>query len=253
MNRLRRRVSGALIIATLASGGYLLGWSDLLTVKRITIAESDPQIERELRNQLEAPPSAIRLGTPIARVDKREITLRLRELIWVEQVAIRRNLISGVVSISVEPRSAIGRFTESVNQSEPLVPGQIRFLGADLKSFAIPQTAVDRAARSGRVDWRDLPTITLGADTEELRGDVATVLAKIDQIGAQARSISAVSNERITSKVEIDGRKLDISWGNVKELDLKSEVLIRLLEMKENRRAVRIDLSAPLSPVVSNR
>jgi len=253
MNLLQRRASGALIIVTLAAGGYLLGWSNFLSVKSITISESDPQISRELMSQLELPPSAIRVGTPIARVDKREITLRLRELIWVDQVAISRNLISGEVSISVEPRSAIGRFAESVNQSEPLIPGQIRFLGADLESFSIPQAAVDRAARSGRVDWRDLPTITLGSDSEELRGDIATVLTKIDQLGAQTRSVTAVVNERIASTIEFNGRKLDISWGNVKELDLKGEVLLRLLEMKENRRAVRFDLSAPLSPVVSNR
>jgi len=253
MSRLRRRLGGALLLATLVACGYLLGWSNLFTVREISIAQNDPQIARELRAQLDAPPSPIRIGAPIARVDKREITLRLRELIWVDQVSIRRNLITGVVSISVEPRKAIGRLAESVSQLEPIRPGEIRFLGADLESFAIPQAAVDRAARAGRVDWRDLPTISLGADTKELRGDIATLLTTITQMGARARSITALSDAQISSAIEFKGRKLDISWGSVKELDLKSEVLLRLLDMKQNRAALRFDLSAPLSPVVSNR
>jgi hypothetical protein len=42
---------------------------------------------------------------------------------------------------------------------------------------------------------------------------------------------------------------LEVYWGNVKELDLKLEVLNRLLELKENRSAKSFDLSNPLSPI----
>lgn len=256
MSGLRGRASGILIVAILVTGSYLLGWSDFFSVKSVAIEANDPKIAGELRAQLEAPPRVIEIGEPIARVDKREITARLRELIWVDGVTIRRNLITGVVAISVEPRSAIGRLAPPVGPNAPVEPissGEIRFLGADLESFALPQSAVDRAARAGRVDWRDLPTIALSSDNRELRADVATILAKIEELGGSSRSITAENEERISSVIELDGRNLDISWGNVKELELKSQVLLRLVAMKENRKAVRIDLSAPLSPVVSNR
>jgi hypothetical protein len=47
-----------------------------------------------------------------------------------------------------------------------------------------------------------------------------------------------------------NGRKLDISWGSVKELDLKLEVLNRLLELKANKRVTFLDLSNPIAPIV---
>jgi hypothetical protein len=47
-----------------------------------------------------------------------------------------------------------------------------------------------------------------------------------------------------------DSKKLDIFWGSVKELQLKIDVMERLLELKENKRIKSVNLANPVAPIV---
>jgi hypothetical protein len=244
MKRLSILVSTLLIVGS----SYLLGWSDLLPVKKVSIDEKNESIVKELTAKLAEEPNPILIGEPIARVDRREVALRLRELIWVDGVDVKRNFISGEVKVSVAPRSALAQldFKWSTN------PSDASFLSSDLEIFYVPRSEVTKAAKSGDVDWLSLPTLQLGADEMALKQDVKTLVAAIEESGGMVKSIVAPSREELRTSARINERDLDISWGSVNELSLKFEVMNRLLELKANKNAKRIDLTSPTSPIVSN-
>jgi len=243
-----RRVLLFAAIASIAGLAYLLGWSNVFTVKSIDIAESDKTIVQELRTRLNQSPTPIVIGDPIARVDKREITTRLRTLIWVEDVSVRRNFLSGEVSIAVEPRSAIAQLDSRWSAN----PSDLGFLGSNLEFFFVPRSEVAKAAKSGDADWLALPELDLGSSEPSLIKDVANLMEAITATGAKVRSVMAPDRQTIKAAILYKERELDISWGSVNELELKFEVLERLLELKANRNVRVIDLSSPLSPIVSN-
>ena len=243
-----RRVLLFAAIASIAGLAYLLGWSNVFTVKSIDIAESDKTIVQELRTRLNQSPTPIVIGDPIARVDKREITTRLRTLIWVEDVSVRRNFLSGEVSIAVEPRSAIAQLDSRWSAN----PSDLGFLGSNLEFFFVPRSEVAKAAKSGDADWLALPELDLGSSEPSLIKDVANLMEAITATGAKVRSVIAPDRQTIKATILYKERELDISWGSVNELELKFEVLERLLELKANRNVRVIDLSSPLSPIVSN-
>lgn len=243
-----RRLILIAAIGAISGLAYLLGWSNVFPVKSIEVAERDQSIVKELSARLNQVPAPIVIGEPIARVDKREITSRLRTLIWVEDVQVRRSFLSGKVSISVSPRSAIAQLDSRWSAN----PNELGFLGSDLEFFFVPRSEVAKAAKSGDADWLSLPKLSLGSSDRALIEDVAGLMAALPGIGAEIRNITAPDRESIKTSIGYDERELDISWGSVKELELKFEVMARLLELKANRNVKRIDLSAPLAPIVSS-
>mgnify|MGYP007127780877 FL=1 len=58
------------------------------------------------------------------------------------------------------------------------------------------------------------------------------------------------SPTEFSSLIVRDSKKLDIYWGSVKELELKIEVMERLLELKENKRITSVNLANPIAPIV---
>ena len=171
-----KRLISIAAIALLAGLAYLLGWSNFFPVKSIEIAEGDQSIVTELTAKLNQAPAPIIIGEPIARVDKREITTRLRTLIWVEDVQVQRSFFSGKVSISVEPRSAIAQLDARWSAN----PSELGFLGSDLEFFFVPESEVAKAAKSGDADWLSLPNLSLGSSERSLIEDVV-VLISADQ------------------------------------------------------------------------
>lgn len=249
-----RRLLYFAVALVVGGSAYLLGWSDLFPVKQILINESDKSIARELQLKLNENPSAILIGQPIARVDKRVITSRLQSLIWVDEVEINRDFFSGEVSISVSPRAAIARLT---GRSES--PGSdFAFLGSELELFSVSKEAVEKAARTGDKNWLKLPTLTLASNSlgeegdREVLEDVRALMDAIEGFGGEVLEIRALERDSLSTVVSLAERELDISWGSVNELELKFEILERLLELKANENVKRVDLSNPISPIVSN-
>jgi hypothetical protein len=58
------------------------------------------------------------------------------------------------------------------------------------------------------------------------------------------------SPTEFNSSIVRDSKKLDIFWGSVKELQLKIDVMERLLELKENKRIKSVNLANPVAPIV---
>lgn len=238
-----RRTLILLVTLTLLIGStYLFGWSNIFPVKKITYLESENKIVNQLKLEIAKSPSVISIGQPLARVDKRAITSRLRNLVWVESVKISRNFISGEVKIDVEPRDAIAIL------DQPSIT-QVGFLDKNLEIFYLASDQVSDAQAAGQVDWSDLPRIKI-ATQSDLKFDAALLLEELAQLDARVLYLSAPSKDKFRSKVQIAGRELDIFWGSVNEFPLKYEVLVELMALKENRKAKVFDLSTPLSPVV---
>jgi cell division septal protein FtsQ len=240
--RVKRTTSLLATLSLLAGSTYLFGWSDFFPVKKITYQDSENKIVSQLKLEIGKSPSVITVGQPLARVDKRAIASRLRNLVWVENVNISRNFISGEVKIDVEPRDAIAVLEESSMT-------QIGFLDKNLEIFYLAADQVADAQAAGQVDWSGLPKLKI-ANQSELKSDVVLLLEELSRANAKVLYLSAPSRDKFRSKVDIAGRELDVFWGSVNEFPLKFEVLVRLMALKENRRAKEFDLSTPLSPVV---
>lgn len=244
MKRLSILLSALLIIGS----AYSLGWSNLLPVKKISIDEKNESIVKEIIAKLSEKPEPILIGQPIARVDRREVALRLRQLIWVDEVDVKRNLFSGEVKVSVSPRSALAQLDSKWSAN----PADAAFLSSDLEIFYVPRSEVAKAAKSGDVDWLSLPALKLGADEIALKQDIKTLVAAIEESGGEVRTITALNRDELSTFARINERDLDISWGSVNELALKFQVMNRLLELKANKNTKRIDLTLPTSPIVSS-
>lgn len=246
----------ALLLSTAIIAGlaYLLGWSNAFVVEKIVIQTQSKDVSQEVKAKLAQNPAVVKIGDPLARVDRRAIASRLRELLWVENIQLDRRLFAGEVLISVIPREPIARITTSTSATVD----SIGFLGADLEIFYLPRSAVDKAISSGETNWGSIPEVSFQGEfqggasetTDAIRQDIRTLLESLIKNDVKVKQVVAQSPTELSTKVSKSGKTLDIYWGSVNELSLKMEVLERLMALKENKRARYFNLSNPVSPIV---
>ena len=244
-----RKIVSTIALFLIAILGYTLGWSNLISVRKIDIQGKDPAIIAQISSQLAIDPAVVKIGQPLARVDKREIVTRLRQIIWIDGVSVRRNLITGTISIAVTPRTPLLRL-DGGNSNQA---NQGLFLSTDLSTFTISAADIARAANAGT--WQTIPRLTNpGIPPREQLLDLQSFLTALEgsPFNPIELSISKLASGQtgVKSSVAINGQKMDISWGSVKDLKLKIEVAQRLLSLPENAKIRSIDLSNPVSPTV---
>ena len=234
-----------LSIVILALATYILGWSQIFTVEKIIIDSKDKKIVKDVMDKINKQPAVVEIGQPLARVDRREIATRLREMLWVENIKLERRLLSGELHISIIARDPIGRLIprDSTNVES------IGFIDQDLESFYLPTEAVSRALAAG--EWSEMPEISIQNDSRELRSDIAQLIKTLQGKSLKVERVNAKDQISISTKLVNQGRRLDISWGSVKDLELKIEIMNRLLELKANKSVKNLNLSNPTSPIVS--
>jgi len=234
-----------LSIVILALATYILGWSQIFTVEKIIIDSKDKKIVKDVMDKISKQPAVVEIGQPLARVDRREIATRLREMLWVENIKLERRLLSGELHISIIARDPIGRLIprDSTNVES------IGFIDQDLESFYLPTEAVARALAAG--EWSEMPEISIQNDSRELRSDIAQLIKTLQGKSLKVERVNAKDQISISTKLVNQGRRLDISWGSVKDLELKIEIMNRLLELKANKSVKNLNLSNPTSPIVS--
>jgi hypothetical protein len=166
-------------------------------------------------------------------------------MLWVENIKLDRRLLSGELHIEIVARNPIGRLItkDSTNVES------IGFLDRDLESFYLPAEAVARALASG--EWSEMPEISIQQDSKELRSDISKLIETLQGNSVKVERVIAKDQLAISTKLVTEGRRLDISWGSVKDLELKIEIMNRLLELKANKSVKNINLSNPISPIVS--
>jgi cell division septal protein FtsQ len=234
-----------LSVLILALATYVLGWSQIFTVEKIIVDSKDKKIVKDVMTKITEPPAVVKIGQPLARVDRREIATRLREMLWVENIKLDRRLLSGELHIEIVARNPIGRLItkDSTNVES------IGFMDQDLESFYLPAEAVARALASG--EWSEMPEISIQQDSKELRSDISKLIETLQGNSVKVERVIAKDQLAISTKLVTEGRRLDISWGSVKDLELKIEIMNRLLELKANKSVKNINLSNPISPIVS--
>lgn len=243
-----------LSVAVLAGLAYLLGWSKVFVVDSIVIETKNKEVAKEIQAKLAETPPVVNIGDPLARVDRRAIASRLRELLWVENIQLDRQLLSGAVKIAVIPRDPIGRLTVASSANID----SIGFMAADLDIFYLPRSAVDNAIATGETNWGKIPEISFQGEflgdprdtPEAIRSDIKSLVSALQEKGYRATQVIVKSPEEISTAIYRDGKNMDISWGSVNELPLKIEVWERLLALKENKRARYFNLSNPIAPIV---
>lgn len=237
---------------------YLLGWSTIFVVEKITVETQSTVIATEITNKLKESPSVVKIGDPMARVDRREIASRLRQLLWIDNIELDRQLLTGEVKIRIIPRSPVARLTSESSTA----PQSVGFMGADLNIFYLPRTAVDHAIANGETNWGKIPELSFQGELQgdprsvakESRKSVSTLISTLQKQGYRVRQIVAKGPAEFSSSISIptskSEKKVDIFWGSVNELPLKIEVLQSLVQLKENKRATYFNLANPVAPIV---
>jgi cell division septal protein FtsQ len=222
----RTLISLALVLLIFGGGSYVLGWSNLLTVRSIEITGAPSEQSKEIIiRSLD-----IQTGEKLARVDPRSISARLATNNWIQSSQVSRNWLNGKVAISITSRVPVALYTE---------PGQPQVaLDASGKTFILPADLPE-----------DLPKVSATSVASGLAAiKVFTELPREFSAGIDRLSAARPTNLLIYGI--FSGRDLRIIWGDGLETDLKIKVITALLDQPENNSIRMIDVTAPHAPIV---
>lgn len=238
IRKLRRLFILLLAITLISGSSYLLGWSSVFTVSKITIEGTSSRAE--IFRKLSSDSIELAVGSKLARIETRAIKRSIAMLEWIDEVNVSRDWFDKSINVSVREKKAVAKAITSKN-------GLINFdvSGEIFKPVSASQQSIQER----------LPlVITEGNDSAQL-ASVASLLAQMPTQMADLilnlKSISVANSGYIQMETKVNELPLRIDWGLVSDIDLKIEVLNALLKLPENKRIKRIDLSQPELPIVS--
>ena len=200
---------------------YLLGWSNVLTIKEISYMGAPTKSSEATVKNL----ANLEVGERLARVEIRKIAGRIQTLPWVDNADLSRNWISGKIVISVTPRLPIATFN-----------GQL--MDANGKRFELP----------GGYDSK-LPSV-FATDPKSGLAAIKLFTKLPTEFSTRTSAFTAMSPENIQFNIIEDDRSIKVVWGADNEIDLKLKVYKALVALPENSKIRRIDLTEPRSPIV---
>ncbi len=238
IRKLRRLFILLLAITLISGSSYLLGWSSVFTVSKITIEGTSSRAE--IFRKLSSDSIELAVGSKLARIETRAIKRSIAMLEWIDEVNVSRDWFDKSINVSVREKKAVAKAITSKN-------GLINFdvSGEIFKPISASQQSIQER----------LPlVITEGNDSAQL-ASVASLLAQMPTQMADLilnlKSISVANSGYIQMETKVNELPLRIDWGLVSDIDLKIEVLNALLKLPENKRIKRVDLSQPELPIVS--
>lgn len=222
---LLRPISVALTTTTIALA-YILGWSQIFTVKEITVIGSPNTLsEGDIRKM-----GQIKIGEQLARVNIQSVENNIRGLNWVRDAEVSRDWINGSVALSVTLRDPIAYFNSDQVSGQTIDSEGALFILPGFSSTelaVISSTSPDGALEANKL-FTDLPI--------DFRRTISSMVASTPS--------SFILNSRFK------GRNIEIRWGDSSQINLKISVIKRLLAMPENKKVTVIDLLAPHAPIV---
>lgn len=225
--RIRRRyLVSLLLVVSISATSYILGWSNLVTVKEVAITGiPSKEIEASLLRKID-----IEIGDRFARIDPRSVSQRLTTMEWIKKTEISRNWRNRKVQVTVIPRIPVALYS---------VPGGSQVaLDASGKKFT-PVTSLPE----------DLPNVVATSVESGLAAiRVFTELPADFSTGINRMSAARPGSFQIFGKFY--ERELRIIWGDEEDTLLKVKVIAALLERRENSKIKYIDVSAPHAPIV---
>lgn len=238
IRKLRRLFILLLAITLISGSSYLLGWSSVFTVSKITVEGTSSRAE--IFRKLSSDSIELAVGSKLARIETRAIKRSIAMLEWIDEVNVSRDWFDKSINVSVREKKAVAKAITSKN-------GLINFdvSGEIFKPISASQQSIQER----------LPlVITEGNDSAQL-ASVASLLAQMPTQMADLilnlKSISVANSGYIQMETKVNELPLRIDWGLVSDIDLKIEVLNALLKLPENKRIKRVDLSQPELPIVS--
>ena len=238
IRKLRRLFILLLAITLISGSSYLLGWSSVFTVSKITVEGTSSRAE--IFRKLSSDSIELAVGSKLARIETRAIKRSIGMLEWIDEVNVSRDWFDKSINVSVREKKAVAKAITTKN-------GLINFdaSGEIFKPLSASQQSIQER----------LPlVITEGNDSAQL-ASVASLLAQMPTQMADLilnlKSISVANSGYIQMETKVNELPLRIDWGLVSDIDLKIEVLNALLKLPENKRIKRVDLSQPELPIVS--
>ena len=204
-----------LVIATLA---FLFGWTNLFTVKQVTVSGSPNQTITNQVLQL----ADVKNGTKLARIEPKVVTSKLSTLDWISSVQIKRNWLKRSVDLHLIPRTAVAKAGE-------------QYVDSDGKSFTSP------IAISG-----SFPTISSLDQASKSAGIKFLISLPLDF----SKKISKVIATSESSFQILTDENLRIIWGDNRDNQLKIKIYKALLQLPENSKIKVMDVSDPIKPTV---
>ena len=220
----------SLLLLTLLT--FLLGWSTLLSVK--TIAISGTQERARITQSISESKPAIRVGTPLARVDVSSLARLIAKNPWVDSVEIGRSWIHGALTIHIVERAPVASYQSA--------DGFMRYFDIHGVDFQSP------------IHYSDIPVIQLGSASADAKSAIATFISELHQsdpaLLQSAQGFAVSGPDAITMKAQITPSHIvTIQWGSRSDLALKLTVYRKLIALKESKAVKIFDLSNPLSPI----
>ena len=217
----KHRLITFFIILLTAGLAYLLGWSNVLTIKEISYLGAPTKSSEALVRNL----TDLEVGQRLARIETRKISARLQTLPWIESADLSRNWISGKIKIEVMPRLPIATFN-----------GQL--MDASGKRFELPGGFKSK-----------LPSV-FARDAKSGLAAINLFTKLPTEFSTRTSAFTAISPENINFKISEGKRSLMVIWGSDTEIDLKLKVYKALVALPENSKIKKIDLTEPRSPIV---
>ena len=217
----KHRLITFFIILLTAGLAYLLGWSNVLTIKEISYLGAPTKSSEALVRNL----TDLEVGQRLARIETRKISARLQTLPWIESADLSRNWISGKIQIEVMPRLPIATFN-----------GQL--MDASGKRFELPGGFKSK-----------LPSV-FARDAKSGLAAIKLFTKLPTEFSTRTSAFTAISPENINFKIAEGKRSLMVIWGSDTEIDLKLKVYKALVVLPENSKIKKIDLTEPRSPIV---
>jgi cell division protein FtsQ len=211
------------VLAILLTTGlaYLLGWSNVFTIKEISYIGSPTKSSEATVKAL----ANLEIGERLARVETRKIAGRLHTLPWIESADLSRNWFSGKIVVAVTPRIPIATFN-----------GEL--MDATGKRFDLPGGFKSK-----------LPSV-FARDTKSGLAAIKLFTKLPTEFSTRTSAFTAISPENINFKIVEGKRSLMVIWGSDIEIDLKLKVYRALVALPENSKIKKIDLTEPRSPIV---
>ena len=207
-----------LVLALLATGGWLVGFSSVLAARTVRVTGFRTLSADEVRTAARVP-----LGVPLARQDVDAIATRVHALRVVDSVTVSRTWPT-TVSIAVTERTPV----LAVRQPDGFV-------------------LIDASGTW----YLTVPTVPAGVLLADVDPTNAPMLAELAVVASALPNGLKGKVYKFTA-LSRDGIKLVLkdgdvaSWGDSSESKLKAEVLTALLK----RKATAYDVSAPHSPAL---
>lgn len=229
----KREVTIGIAIFLIATSAYLLGWTNLFSVRALQInGAPNEQIVKTVNKY-----SQVTVGEKMARVEPRSIESRLTSagIDWLESVDISRNWVSGRVIITLKAREAIATVGEQfVDASGVLFKSPVTI------STKMPELqGLTRKIRASAINlYQSLPA------------DFKVRVLKITARSEDQFQLQVLLNNQHKDQQLKPEKIVRINWGSARDTEVKLKIYEALVALPENKDLKSMDLSDPTKPSV---